>query len=203
MKSRVVTVASNGNGMEEALRQTELVAESYSLSEKEALRLRLLCEEMTGMLRATAGDVTANYWIAEENGRFELHLSADTKMYIDKRDKLIALSSSGKNAASTGFMGKIRTLLDSLATPESEDLPSALDLGLTAVDAANSNWMWDSMTHWSMVTYKSALEKRKETATEAKEAWDELEKSIVANLADEVRVAVNGNNVEIVIYKSF
>ena len=54
-----------------------------------------------------------------------------------------------------------------------------------------------------MEAYKEALEKRKETEEEAKEAWDELEKSIVANLADEVKVAVRGDNVELVIDKSF
>ncbi len=203
MKTRVITVKSNGDGIAEALRQTELVAKSYDLSTKEALQLRLLAEEMTGMLNAIAGDVTASYWLEEENGRFSLCLSADTKMYIDKRDKLIALSTSGKNAAATGFMGRIRSLLDAVATPEGEGLPSALDLGMTVVDSANSNWMGHSMATWSMMTYKDALVSRKETEGDAKEAWDELEKSIVANLADEVTVAVRGNNVELVIYKSF
>jgi hypothetical protein len=204
MKTKVTTVKSSGEGIAEALRQTELVAKSYDLSSKETLQLRLLAEEMTGMLSAIAGDVTADYWLEEENGRFSLHLSADTKMYIDKRNQLIALSTSGKNEASTGFMGKIRSLLDTLATPESEGLPSSLDLGMSPVmDGGNANWMWHSMATWSMEAYKEALEKRKETEEEAKEAWDELEKSIVANLADEVKVAVRGDNVELVIDKSF
>ena len=203
MKTRVIPVNSKGEGIDEALRQTELVAESYHLSDKQTLQLRLLGEEMMGMLRAVTGEMAADYWIEEENGRFALCLSADTKMYIDKRDKLIALSSSGKNAAATGFMGKLRAMLDAVATPEAEGLPSSLDLGMTAMDAASSIWMWHSMSTWSMATYKAALEERKDTEGEAKEAWDELEKSIVANLADEVKVAVKGNNVEIVIYKTF
>ena len=32
--------------------------------------------------------------------------------------------------------------------------------------------------------------------------WDELEKSIIANLADDVRVSVSGNNVELIIEKA-
>ena len=35
------------------------------------------------------------------------------------------------------------------------------------------------------------------------EKWDELEKSIVAKLADDVIVGVRGKNVEIVIKKEF
>ena len=34
-------------------------------------------------------------------------------------------------------------------------------------------------------------------------AWDELEKSIIANIADDVSLKVNGNNVEIVVYRKF
>ena len=38
---------------------------------------------------------------------------------------------------------------------------------------------------------------------ESKEAWDELEKSIVANLADEVSVNTVSSTVEITISKAF
>jgi hypothetical protein len=37
----------------------------------------------------------------------------------------------------------------------------------------------------------------------AAEAWDELEKSVVSNLADDVKVSINGRNVEMVILKQF
>ncbi len=203
MKTRVTTVNSNGTGIAESFRQTELVAKAYDLPEKDSLRLRPLAEEMTGMLSAITGDVTASFWLEEKDGRFSLHLSADTKMYLDKREKLIALSSSGKNTAASGFMGKIRCLLDAVATPEAEGLPSALDLGMIPMDGTMTGWAMQPMSTWSMTTYKQALEKRKETEGEAKEAWDELERSIVANLADEVKVAVRGDNVELVIDKAF
>ena len=38
---------------------------------------------------------------------------------------------------------------------------------------------------------------------EAAEAWDELEKSIVANLADDVSVKIEGSYVQIAITKAF
>ena len=40
MKTKVTTVKSSGEGIEEALRQTELVAKSYDLPAKETLQLR-------------------------------------------------------------------------------------------------------------------------------------------------------------------
>ncbi len=56
---------------------------------------------------------------------------------------------------------------------------------------------------WSMSTYVSRVRSRLGELAEADEAWDELEKSIVANLADEVTVNIVGNAVEIVITKTF
>ena len=52
MKSDMIIVASNGNGMQEALLQTDKVAEQYHLSPKDALHLRLLVEEMLNMMRS-------------------------------------------------------------------------------------------------------------------------------------------------------
>ena len=42
MESRKTIVKNDGTGIEEALRQTELVAEAYQLPHKNALHLRLL-----------------------------------------------------------------------------------------------------------------------------------------------------------------
>jgi hypothetical protein len=52
-----------------------------------------------------------------------------------------------------------------------------------------------------MSTYVASIEKAETIQVEA--AKDELEKSIVANLADDVTVHIVNSDVEIAIYKSF
>ena len=54
---------------------------------------------------------------------------------------------------------------------------------------------------WSLQRYKSALDGIEDMETE--DAWDELEKSIVASIADDVQVSVKGSSVEIAIFKNF
>ena len=54
---------------------------------------------------------------------------------------------------------------------------------------------------WSLERYRAAMEKEKEQSPVVKEAWDELEKSIVASIADDVRVSVSGKKVELIIEK--
>jgi hypothetical protein len=47
--------------------------------------------------------------------------------------------------------------------------------------------------------YSASLER----ASEPDENWDELERSVVANLADDVRIGIKGRDVEITIIKRF
>jgi hypothetical protein len=54
---------------------------------------------------------------------------------------------------------------------------------------------------WSLDTYKGSVESSIDKDEAAKEAWDELEKSIIASIADDVKVGVSGNTVELVIEK--
>ena len=56
------------------------------------------------------------------------------------------------------------------------------------------------MYNWSLQEYRSAIEERKELAVEP---WDELEKSITAKLADEIKIFINGDQVEMEIDKAF
>ena len=64
--------------------------------------------------------------------------------------------------------------------------------------SANAN-----MVTWSMKRFKSTVAGEKETNAEAREEWDELEKSIIANLSDEVSISLRGSEVEMTVYKDF
>ena len=54
---------------------------------------------------------------------------------------------------------------------------------------------------WSLESYKKSVEQASTGDAAAKEAWDELEKSIVASIADDVKIGVSGNTVELIIEK--
>ena len=56
------------------------------------------------------------------------------------------------------------------------------------------------MYGWSMKAYKSAIAEHRE---EEPDKWDELEKSIMARLADEIKIFIRRNTVEMVIEKAF
>ena len=99
MKTDVIAITANGTGFENVLEETERAAAYRGLAPKQALRLRLLAEEMTGMLRTLIGDEPFRYWVESEGTAFSLHLETQTIVTRELRKALLKTSSSGKNAA--------------------------------------------------------------------------------------------------------
>ena len=192
MKSDVLVISSEGNGMEEVLAQVDAVAAYKELSGKNAMYLRLLAEETMALMRAITGDVKGAFWIEDQDGAFEMHLKVETMTDEKKRDQLLAASTSGKNEATRGFMGKVRAFFQ-----RPSDLP-AFSTGFVGAGAPLSyrNYVW------SMEDYRSQLQMyRAQNREGAQAAWDELEKSVVAHVADDVKVSIQGRTVEMTILK--
>lgn len=200
MKSDIIHVNSDGTGIKEALSEAEAVAGYKKLSHKDALHLRLLTEEMMGMLEAITGVLDAEFWIEDKADMFKLHLRAETLMNTTMRSKLLSASTSGTNAAARGFMGKIREMFERALEPVDNDFAGYYSSGWSSTGAGSFTPEMAAVSGiWSFNKYKESL--KKEGASE--ETWDELEKSIVAKLADEVKIGIKGGTVDMTIYKKF
>ena len=204
MNTEKIKITSLGEGMEEALAATEQLGLDSGLGHKENLRLRLLAEELIGLLRGIAGSVEAEYQACQEDKEFTLSLRTDVSMSMELRRQLLAASSSGKNAAAKGLMGRIRDMVAAFMLPEKGEstIAGGLSLGLMSMGSPSHYRAGDAYA-WTLKKYMSEVRNSREQDEEAAEAWDELEKSIVANLADDVSVKIDGSNVEIAITKVF
>ena len=204
MKTREIAVTSRGLGMHEALEMTETLAAESGLDQNQVLHLRLLAEELFGMLKGIAGDVEALYWMDIEGKSFEQHMKASVDMTVEMRDALLSAATSGKNEAAKSFMGRIRDMIGVRLLPSNEG-PSELAQALmnAAWSTPSNNLSVNTSDVWSMQQYKSDVQSKREEGGEAKEAWDELEKSIVAKIADEVKISIVGSTAEITVFKAF
>ncbi|MBO4422560.1 MAG: hypothetical protein J5879_03920 [Clostridia bacterium] len=201
MTTEKIRVTSSGKGIDEALKITEALGCDAGLDRKHVLHLRLLAEELSGMLRGIAGDVEADYWIENEGKSFEIHMKSDVNMTDAMRDQFLSASSSGKNAAARSFVGKIRVFIADSLLAAKQIMPYAMINTAAAYPMGGATG--EFITEWSMSSYRNEINKNIGKDKEAKEAWDELEKSIIANIADEIKVRIIGKNVETVIYKTF
>jgi len=200
MKTKKIVVSGAGN-IVEAFGEVQKYAEFHDLSKKDALHLRLLTEETFGMLREMTGNYTAFFYV-EGDGK-DNYLNIDGKVDVDiwERDGLLAMAKDGRNILAGGIMGKIRALVEEAALGLTEANDSQLDYGY--VLSSTPFDMEASQTQmWSLSAYKAGIENEKNTG-KSTEAWDELEKSIVANLADDVQVGLLKGNIRMIIkYKS-
>ena len=142
------------------------------------------------MLKELSTDFNGEFWIENENLSFSFvsQIHINEAMDLQTKRKFIEISSAKKNTTK-GIMGKIRDIVENLLYPENAVYSS----NFVAYQLESAVLLNDQ---WTLKRYKDAERNNPEP-------WDELEKSIIANLADDVIVSVKGSNVEIIIMKDF
>lgn len=191
MKSDVIVVSSKGAGMDAAMAQADRTATELKFSHRDALYMRLLVEEMMGMIRSIIGQLEGKFWIETDDAAYRLHLQTVTLMDTQQRAQLLSASSSGKNEAHRGIMGKLRAFFEPMPINET---PSYLAETVIPGDRNGD-------LSWSLDAYRERLRRRRESSEDAQEEWDELEKSVVSHIADNITVSIRGYDVELVILK--
>ncbi len=198
MKTDVISVSTGTNRIGTMLELADKVAAFQGLKGRDALHLRLLTEEMAGLMRSITGADEGSFWIESEDGEYQLHLKVRTLLNSDRKEKLLSVSSSGKNESARGLMGRLRDFFDWSSYEEFETYTSPLLM--PDMLEHSSSPMLD--LEWSMSMYESSLyEKVQAKDPAALEAWDELEQSVVKNVADDVRVSIRNGIVEMTILK--
>lgn len=196
MKSNVISFKKGQNKSSEILNETEKVALYNGLNHKQALRLRLLVEEINGIVKELVDIYNGEFWIENDNLSYSINLSIQTDFIDDEsKKKLISVATSGKNELAKGFMGKIRSIIDYFSITSDVKVIDVYGFYNETNDGIS---MHNSMeySYWSLDKYRTDI---KDKDSE----WDELEKSIVANLADNVTVGVMGRKVQVVVKKTF
>ena len=193
MKSDIIKLSGGTkdiDSLKAVLFETEKAAEYAGLDKKQEGRIRLLAEEMISMLPELLGFSSGEFWIDCNGKQFEMHttLTPNEGITSEKRDELLKVSKSGKNAAEVGIMSKIRLAVTFMMLDPKVYQNSFMYLGADPTGEA---------LIWTLDTF------RKDAKEKQGEAWDELEKSIIGNIADDVIVAVEGKRVEIVVKKIF
>ncbi len=140
-----------------------------------------------------------------EGNEYSLHarLHADN-IDMQTKESIITLSSTGENIAAKGIMGKIRSVAENILLNGAESADISYQYGCnmgyiqTVKSTAPSAVADTHVCAWTLNRYKTEAKEKKDEF-----ACEELERSIVANLADDIIVGVRGKNVEITVKKAF
>ena len=195
MKSNVCKIDNGVKDLEAILKESEKVAVYNELTHKQSLQLRLICEEIDSMLPKIVNDFDGDFWIDFEDGVCKVNVSFKLAEFsVDKKKELIDLSKNKKNSAAVGVTGKIRSALENFFLGEEVRYAYAVS---SSTFQMTMGYM-DYSCLWTLEDYKNAIKSKEEG-----ESWDELEKSVIASVADDVLVGVKGKDVNIVIIKKF
>ena len=197
MKTDIVELKKENDFLNEALEQTEKAAKYGELDSKQTIRLRLLTEELLNMLPEMLEYCKGEFWVENEKKEYTLCVNVTLDDILDAdRDMLMSVSTSGKNAAAVGIMGKIRAVTEMMLVDyinaQAENPYNFYSMGMEPD-------MYNYVNAWTLEQYRRSAQEKEENHA----VWDELEKSIIANLADDVIVGIIGKKVDIKVKKSF
>ena len=190
----------------------KFAADNYAwhagLDKRDTLRLNLLVEETLGMVKAMVDDFYGRLWFSGDDSTCEIHLEATANMDSGRKQELLSVSSSGRNAAAKGFMGMLGDVISGALhnigrAVDTAYEESAMSGNLIAPAGVGNPNLYDLTPVWTLDQYRANVEKGRIDSDALEQAKQDLEKSIVANLADDIVVGVKGDRIELVITKRF
>ena len=197
MQSNVCLIEQGTRDLEAILKESERVAEYCQLTNKQALQLRLLCEEVDGMLPNIIESFKGSLCIECEDGLCKVKVSIKIpELNAGRKRELIELSTNKRNASAVGIVGRIRCAIEDFLLNEENYMTDTADGSFRPFTGFSEGVNYSYV--WSLEQYKGTVKQ-----DEQPEAWDELEKSIIASVADDVFVGVKGSVADIVIVKKF
>ena len=198
MISNVCKIENGTKDLAAILKESERVAEYNGLTHKQSMQLRLLCEEVDGMLPNIIDEFEGELWIDCEEKVCKVNVSIKIpEINANKKEDLIGVAKNKKNAAAVGIVGKIRNAIENFFLDKETVGAFAASSGSFHLSTGFSDGV-DYSYLWTLEQYRSTVNK-----DEQAEEWDELEKSVIASVADDIIVGIKGNQADIVIIKSF
>lgn len=176
MESEKVSISDLEGQIQRAYDVTETFAFDIRLLGKNALRLRLLAEETLGLATQIVHTAHIRYWLDGDAKECHLNLEAKKKLENQEKQELLSVSTTGENTAYRGVTGKIKSLF---LKPEELSSP------------------------WTLTDYKKMIQDHEHKDPFEHLNPEDLERSIVASLADEVTVSLHGEDILMVVTKRF
>ena len=208
MVSDKFMVNSDAGRMAAARYATENFAWQAGLDKRDTLKLSLLVEETLGMVKVMVDDFYGQLWFSGDASACAIHLEVTANMDSDRKQELLSVSSTGRNAAAKGFMGMLGDVISGALhnigrAVDSAYGESAVSGSVVAPAGLGTPNLYDLTPVWTLEQYRENVEKGRLSADALEQAKEDLEKSIVANLADNVVVGVKKDRIELVIEKKF
>ncbi|MBQ2450850.1 MAG: hypothetical protein II273_04695 [Lachnospiraceae bacterium] len=194
MKSNVCILHGAEPDMQSVFDEINKVALYNGLKRKDTLQLMLLSEELIGIQKGILGFTKGNFYIENKDSVYKICLHADISTDVITQERFVDMSTQNRNEAARGIIGKIKYIANLMINGNTTVLPD-YDIFNSQ---GNSYTYVDCMEYdrkWSLDEYRSSMPR-------GSAAWDEMERSIVANIADDIIVGATSSYIELTAIKT-
>ncbi len=176
----------------------------FGVSERDELRIKLLFEETISMLKMLSADFKADIWFERQGKEFQIKAEAYAQMNAPLKKELIDISTDKSNKAIKGIMSKIGDVIENGLLHYSEVMKVSQEYGGNTVEPGLMGIYGgidgiEPGVMWTLSDYRTSIDEGKPEDDGYSDAVDELEKSIIANIAKDVLVGVKGNKIDMTI----
>ena len=191
----------------EAMDLAEAYVKSLNLDEKTTLRMRLLSEEVIEMLKGMVNEFSGVFWLESDGAACRICIDGTAEVDLAAEERLLSVSSDGKNVSVKGFAAK----LSQFVRHHREYMERLSDIMNLSGAINPEDYLYIGAMHpgydinevvWTMNDYRSYLFGDEfYNDDQVKADREELEKSIIGSLADDVQVGVKDDRIRITVIK--
>ncbi|MDO4187651.1 MAG: mechanosensitive ion channel [Lachnospiraceae bacterium] len=204
-KSKEMKYSGSSEDINMAVSEAERYAISENLDNGMKLRIRLLSEELLSLVGGIPEMKSGVFFVEREGSDYEICFDADGKINRKTRDSLVGVSSTNTNEAYVGVSGMIIRAIDSMLLMSSNDKKGYNKAFMNTME--QSIGKADDDYRWSYNIYKekeqeslAVIEMDSQADIENQNSSiekDDIVKSVLTNLADDIRISVRTNHVSI------
>lgn len=189
VKSLICPIEGNAWDVERALNEVDGFSRYQGLGAKQSENLRLIGEELLGMIDGFLDVEDGRFWIEVDGEEYAVNLAA--RSILGTRAKSI-LDSASKNTEYKGVAGIVRKAIDGMSqmfrdSGASYNFTEQIDAALAGTEIESDNAL-----QWSLESYNNSIER-----DEKAEGWDELELSVLKKFSKDIVVSYRNDRVDI------
>lgn len=189
IKSLICPIEGYSWEVERALNEVDSFSRYQSLGARQSEKLRLIGEELLGMVSGMLDVEAGRFWIEKEGDDYTVNLAAQTIVGLKAKE---ILDTASKNTEYKGLSGLLRRAIDTMAQMYRDsgagyEMTEQIDCALAGTEPIS-----DEELAWSLAKYTESVER-----DEKAEAWDELELSVLKKTSKDIVVSYRNNRVDI------
>lgn len=187
MKSLICPIEGNERDIERAIAEADCFAKLEGLNDQQANIIRLLADEMLGMVNGLFVSGLGRFWIEHNQNCFELNLAVETEVGIRAKSVLDSTSANTEYKGFTGLVKKATDAVSQMINDSGADSISNYDIPFEGINTVDQG-----VYEWSLQKFEESCERDEKASL-----YDELEIPVIKKFSKDITISYRNKRVSI------